>query len=54
MKTEVALGAICGAMTSTPGLGVLQENVPLKSLITSYASVYPFALIGMIIFVNFL
>lgn len=46
------LGVITGAMTSTPGLGsvssLTESNIPY----VSYASVYPFALIMVIIFTN--
>jgi putative transport protein len=39
------LGGICGAMTSTPGLGVVTSQVATSSPATSYAAVYPVALI---------
>ncbi len=42
-----ALGCICGAMTSTPGLGALTSKVESHIPITSYATVYPLALIMM-------
>ncbi|WP_166831030.1 aspartate:alanine exchanger family transporter [Thalassoroseus pseudoceratinae] len=41
------LGAICGAMTSTPGLGALTSKIDSKIPATSYATVYPLALILM-------
>lgn len=41
------LGAICGAMTSTPGLGAITSKVDSKIPATSYATVYPLALILM-------
>jgi putative transport protein len=41
------LGAICGAMTSTPGLGAITSKVDSKVPATSYATVYPLALILM-------
>ena len=39
------LGGICGAMTSTPGLGVVTSQVASSLPATSYAAVYPVALI---------
>ncbi|MCA9120182.1 MAG: transporter [Planctomycetaceae bacterium] len=39
------LGGICGAMTSTPGLGVVTSQVESSLPATSYAAVYPVALI---------
>ncbi len=42
-----SLGGICGAMTSTPGLGALTSKVDSDVPVTSYATVYPLALILM-------
>lgn len=42
-----SLGAICGAMTSTPGLGALMTQVESDVPVTAYATVYPIALILM-------
>jgi len=44
------LGVITGGMTSTPGLAATTSisDTPYES--TAYATVYPVALIGMIIF----
>lgn len=42
-----SLGAICGAMTSTPDLGALTSTVDSNVPVTSYATVYPIALIVM-------
>lgn len=42
-----SLGGICGAMTSTPGLGALTSKIDSNVPVTSYASVYPVALILM-------
>ena len=42
-----ALGCICGAMTSTPGIGALTAKVESPIPVTSYATVYPLALILM-------
>ncbi len=38
-------GAICGAMTSTPGLGAATANSDSSLPATSYATVYPLALV---------
>ena len=43
-------GAICGSMTSTPGLGAAIEAVESKEAGAGYAATYPFALICMVIF----
>ena len=42
-----SLGGICGAMTSTPGLGALTAKLDSNVPVTSYATVYPLALILM-------
>lgn len=42
-------GGICGAMTSTPGLGVVTSGVDSSLPATSYAAVYPLALIAITI-----
>jgi putative transport protein len=39
------LGAVCGGMTSTPGLGVITAKVDSEVPVVSYAAVYPVALI---------
>ncbi|WP_339910278.1 aspartate:alanine exchanger family transporter [Symmachiella dynata] len=44
-----AAGGICGAMTSTPGLGAVTSMVDSSIPSTSYAAVYPLALILMTI-----
>jgi putative transport protein len=38
-------GGICGAMTSTPGLGAVTASIDSSLPATSYATVYPLALI---------
>lgn len=40
-----SMGGICGAMTSTPGLGVIMSTVESPRPAVSYATVYPLALI---------
>ena len=44
-----ALGAICGAMTSTPGLGVVAKMSRSQASSLAYVAVYPTALIGITI-----
>ncbi|WP_027400505.1 aspartate-alanine antiporter-like transporter [Anaerovorax odorimutans] len=43
-------GAICGGMTSTPGLGAAIDALDSNEPATGYGATYPFALLGMIIF----
>lgn len=43
------LGLITGIMTSTPGLGVVQSKSDTNAAPVAYASVYPFALVLVII-----
>jgi putative transport protein len=45
ISTLEMCGAICGAMTSTPGLGAATANVESSLPAISYATVYPVALI---------
>ena len=42
--------AICGGMTSTPGLGAAIEAVGSDEPAAGYGAIYPFALLGMVIF----
>ena len=44
-------GALCGGMTSTPGLGAAIDSTKSDDVTAGYGATYPFALIGMIIFV---
>jgi uncharacterized transporter YbjL len=44
------IGAICGGMTSTPGLGAAIEAVGSNEPAAGYVAIYPFALLGMVIF----
>jgi len=46
-------GAICGAMTSTPGLGAASETVGSDQVAISYGAVYPFALVCMVVLLIF-
>jgi len=43
------LGAICGGLTSTPGLGAISSQTDAEAPIISYAAAYPAALILMTI-----
>lgn len=43
-------GAICGGMTSTPGLGAATDAIGSDDPGAGYGATYPFALFGMIIF----
>lgn len=43
-------GAICGGMTSTPGLGAAVEAIGSDDPAAGYGATYPFALLGMVIF----
>ncbi|MCA9259938.1 MAG: hypothetical protein KDA61_12090 [Planctomycetales bacterium] len=42
-----ALGAVCGAMTCTPGLGVVSKLANSSAPATAYVAVYPIALIAV-------
>lgn len=43
-------GAICGGMTSTPGLGAAIDAIGCDDPAAGYGAVYPFALLGMVVF----
>jgi putative transport protein len=43
-------GAICGGMTSTPGLGAAVDAIGSDDPAAGYGATYPFALIGMVLF----
>ena len=43
-------GALCGGMTSTPGLGAAISSLKSDDPATGYGATYPFALVGMILF----
>lgn len=43
-------GAICGGMTSTPGLGAAIEAAGSDDPAAGYGATYPFALFGMVLF----
>ncbi len=56
LKMEPALlaGAICGAMTSTPGLAATYKAFDDKRVVTGYGATYPFGLILKILFIKVL
>jgi putative transport protein len=43
-------GAICGGMTSNPGLGVASNIIGSDDPAAGYAAAYPFSITGMVIF----
>lgn len=43
-------GALCGGMTSTPGLGAAIDAAKTDDVVAGYGATYPFALMGMIMF----
>ncbi|WP_013626495.1 aspartate:alanine exchanger family transporter [Rubinisphaera brasiliensis] len=47
LPLQPLLGGICGAMTSTPGLGALMSSEDANEAVRSYASIYPLALMLM-------
>ena len=48
------LGVLTGGMTSTPGLATATTLSPAQYAATAYATVYPMAVIGMILFTKLL
>ncbi len=50
MNWIVLSGAICGGMTSTPGLAAAIETCEADEVAASYGATYPVALISMILF----
>jgi putative transport protein len=44
------LGALTGAMTSTPGLAAIDSKTETDAPSVAYAAVYPLALVLMILF----
>ncbi len=47
-------GAICGGMTSTPGLGAAIEAAGTEDVATGYGATYPIALVCMVLFTTLL
>jgi putative transport protein len=54
MNWILLAGALCGAMTSTPGLGAAVEATGCDDVATGYGAVYPIALLTMVILTIFL
>ena len=54
MNWILLAGALCGAMTSTPGLGAAVEATGSDDVATGYGAVYPIALLTMVILTIFL
>lgn len=52
LPTAMAIGLMCGALTSTPGLTVATEATgsPLASI--AYSIAYPFGVLGVVVFVR--
>ena len=50
MNWVLLVGAICGGMTSTPGLGASLEAIKSNDPVLGYGATYPFALLGMVLF----
>lgn len=50
MNWIILAGAICGGMTSTPGLGAAVDSIGSDDPASGYGATYPFALLGMVIF----
>lgn len=46
----ILAGALCGGMTSTPGLGAAIDATKCDDVAAGYGATYPFALLGMIVF----
>ena len=47
-------GAICGAMTSTPGLGAAIDATGSEECAAGYGAAYPVAIVGMVLFTSLL
>ena len=54
MNRDVLIGAICGSMTSTPGLAAALEASDSKDVVIGYGATYPFALFTVILFTNYM
>lgn len=46
-STASTIGLMCGAMTSTPGLGIASAQFDSDVPALSYAAVYPLSLVAM-------
>lgn len=54
MEKEVLIGGICGSMTSTPGLAAAIEVFDSEDVVLGYGASYPFALLTVILFTNYM
>ena len=54
MNWILIAGAICGGMTSTPGLGAAIDATKTEDVAVGYGATYPVALLGMVIFTSML
>jgi putative transport protein len=54
LSTAHSLGALCGGMTSTPGLGAVNQLMDSDEPAIAYAAAYPFALIFVAIIAQIL
>lgn len=54
MNWILIAGAICGGMTSTPGLGAAIDATKTEDVAVGYGATYPVALLGMVIFTSLL
>ena len=56
MSTELIVGLMTGALTSTPGLAAAQEAAGAQAALATagYAIAYPFGVIGVVLFVQLL
>jgi putative transport protein len=50
MNWILLAGAICGAMTSTPGLGAAIDATGSEECAAGYGAAYPIAIVGMVLF----
>lgn len=50
----ILAGAICGGMTSTPGLGAAVDAIGSDDAATGYGATYPFALLFKVLFITIL
>jgi len=54
MNWILLAGAICGGMTSTPGLGAAIDATKTEDVAVGYGATYPVALLGMVVFTSLL
>ena len=54
MNWIILAGAICGAMTSTPGLGAAIDATGTDEVSAGYGAAYPVAIVGMVLFTTML